>query len=124
MLTVEPKKYPDRVYNRRGIGQSAAGYCPACTGRDTFHGSAPVADFRICSQIPLIADYEKKWMMDEAMADNAEWFKPYILDLKNQRFAVIISEPLQIKFQGENRNFSEENDLFVKWVSIPTLMLL
>lgn len=77
--------------------------------------------FGYVPKIPLIADYEKKWMMDEAMADNAEWFKPYILDLKNQRFAVIISEPLQIKFQGANRNFSEENDLFVKWVSIPTL---
>lgn len=72
-------------------------------------------------KIPLIADYEKKWMMDEAMADNAAWFAPYIADLKAHRFNVIISEPLQIKFQGAELNFSEENDLFVKHVSIPTL---
>lgn len=72
-------------------------------------------------RIPLIADYEKKWMMDEAMADNAEWFAPYRADLKARRFSVIISEPLQIKFQGAALNFSEENDLFVKHVSIPTL---
>lgn len=71
--------------------------------------------------IPLIPDYEKKWMMDEAMADNAEFFAPYIRDLKMHRFAVIISEPLHIKFQGSGENFSEENDLFVKWVSLPTL---
>ncbi len=72
-------------------------------------------------KIPLIADYEKKWMMDEAMADNADWFAPYLADLKAHRFTVIISEPLQIKFQGAELNFSEENDLFVKHVSIPTL---
>jgi hypothetical protein len=69
----------------------------------------------------LIADYEKKWMMDEAMADHGAWFEPYLADLRAHRFNLIVSEPLQIQFQGANKNFSEENDLFVKWVSIPTL---
>lgn len=72
-------------------------------------------------QIPLIADYEKKWMMDEAMANNAAYFEPYFKDLKEHRFAAIISEPLQIKFQGAGGDFSEENDLFVTYVSVPTL---
>ena len=77
--------------------------------------------FGTVPKIPLIADYEKKWMMDEAMANNAAYFEPYIRDLKAQRFAAIISEPLHIKFQGEGGDFSEENDLFVTYVSIPTL---
>ena len=59
--------------------------------------------------------------MDEAMADNAEWFAPYYADLKARRFRAIISEPLQVKFQGADLNFSEENDLFVRYVSVPTL---
>lgn len=72
-------------------------------------------------RIALIADYEKKWMMDEAMADHGAWFEKYFADLRSRRFNAIITEPLQIKFQGADRNFSEENDLFVKWVSGPTL---
>ena len=77
--------------------------------------------FGTVQKIPLIADYEKKWMMDEAMANDAAYFEPYFKDLKAQRFGAIISEPLHIKFQGEGGDFSEENDLFVTYVSIPTL---
>ncbi|MBQ6520516.1 MAG: hypothetical protein IJI14_17510 [Anaerolineaceae bacterium] len=77
--------------------------------------------FGTVPKIPLIADYEKKWMMDEAMANDAAYFEPYIRDLKSQRFAAIISEPLHIKFQGSGGDFSEENDLFVTYVSVPTL---
>jgi hypothetical protein len=77
--------------------------------------------FGTVQKIPLIVDYEKKWMMDEAMANDAAYFEPYFKDLKEQRFAAIISEPLHIKFQGEGGDFSEENDLFVTYVSIPTL---
>jgi len=77
--------------------------------------------FGTVPKIPLIADYEKKWMMDEAMSNDAAYFEPYIRDLKARRFAAIITEPLHIKFQGEGGDFSEENDLFVTYVSLPTL---
>jgi hypothetical protein len=55
------------------------------------------------------------------MANNAAYFEPYVADLKAHRFSAIITEPLQIKFQGAGGDFSEENDLFVTYVSIPTL---
>ncbi len=77
--------------------------------------------FGTVQKIPLIADYEKKWMMDEAMSNDAAYFEPYIRDLKARRFAAIISEPLHIKFQGAGGDFTEENDLFVTYVSVPTL---
>ena len=77
--------------------------------------------FGTVQKIPLIADYEKKWMMDEAMSNDAAYFEPYFRDLKNHRFGAIISEPLYIKFQGAGGDFSEENDLFVTYVSVPTL---
>jgi hypothetical protein len=72
-------------------------------------------------RIPLIAEYEKKRMMDFAMADNAAYFAPFINDLANHRFTLIISEPLWIRFQGEGYHFGSENDAWVKWVSIPVL---
>ena len=77
--------------------------------------------FGTVQKIPLIADYEKKWMMDEAMSNDAAYFEPYLRDLRSHRFAAIISEPLHIKFQGSGGDFSEENDLFVTYVSLPTL---
>ena len=77
--------------------------------------------FGTVQKIPLIADYEKKWMMDEAMSNDAAYFEPYLRDLRSRRFAAIISEPLHIKFQGSGGDFSEENDLFVTYVSLPTL---
>ncbi len=72
-------------------------------------------------RVPLVAAYEKKRMMDEAMADNAAFFAPFFADLSRQRFEVIISEPLQISFQKEDREFNIENNSFVNWVSLPVL---
>lgn len=77
--------------------------------------------FGFVPRIPLIPEYEKKRMMDEAMAENAAYFAPFIRDLASHRFALIISEPLWIKFQGGDYHFGNENDAWVKWVSIPVL---
>lgn len=77
--------------------------------------------FGVVPKIPLLPEYEKKRMMDEAMADNAAYFKPFISDLASHRFQAIISEPLWIDIQGDTRAFSNENNYFVKWVSTPVL---
>ena len=39
-------------------------------------------------------------MMDEAMADNAEWFKPYIHDLKST-FRGYHQRTAQLNFRGK-----------------------
>ena len=121
MLSIEPKKYPAEETTVDALTQIQSLVTEHTDEEILFMDQRQLLTFGNVPKISLIADYEKKWMMDEAMADNAEWFQPYIEDLKNQRFGLIISEPLWIKFQGANLNFSEENDLFVKWVSIPTL---
>lgn len=75
--------------------------------------------FGYITDVPLVADYEKKWMMDEAMANNAEYFTPFYQDLSKRRFSLIVSELMFIKWQGDEYNFGNENDAWVKWVSIP-----
>lgn len=120
-FSLTPKRYPDPESTQDAVEkiQAAIG---AAGGEDIlFIDQRQLLTFGTVPEIELIADYEKKWMMDEAMADNAEWFSPYYADLKARRFRVIISEPLQVKFQGADLNFSEENDLFVRYVSVPTL---
>ena len=72
--------------------------------------------------VPFVPDYEKKYMMDQAMGNNAQYFQTYYHDLAQKRFAVIVTEPLRTKRREElGGPFSEENDAWVLWVSNPTL---
>lgn len=72
--------------------------------------------------IPFVPDYEKKYMMDQAMANNAHYFDEYYQDLAKKRFALIVTEPLRTKRREDlGGPFSEENDAWVVWVSNPTL---
>ncbi len=120
-LTIEPKKYPAAETTADAIEKIQQAVEENKDGEILFLDQRQLLTFGTVPKVRLIADYEKKWMMDEAMADNTAFFEPYVADLKARRFDVIISEPLWVKFQGEGLDFSEENDLFVKWVSIPTL---
>jgi len=69
----------------------------------------------------LVVEYEKKYLMDQAMAGNAVYFKKFYQDLAAHRFVMIISEPLAYKFQGKGTVFGDENDAYVKWVTGPLL---
>jgi hypothetical protein len=71
--------------------------------------------------VTLVSDYEKKLMMDEAMAEDSTYFKPFYQDLARHRFSMIVVEPLRINFQGGEYEFGNENDAWVKYVSIPVL---
>jgi hypothetical protein len=77
--------------------------------------------FGTIQDVPLISEYEKKLLMDEAMADNEAYFKPFFKDLAAHRFSLIISEPLLTYYQSDITSFSNENNAWVKWISIPVL---
>jgi hypothetical protein len=72
-------------------------------------------------QVPLVADYEKKYLMDQAMSEDAGYFEGFYEDLAAHRFSLIVTEPLQTHYQGDTYQFGNENDAWVKWVSIPLL---
>ncbi len=55
------------------------------------------------------------------MAGNATYFSSFYQDLKNKRFAMIITEPLFTNEQDTSRSFSEENNAWVYWVAGPLL---
>lgn len=77
--------------------------------------------FGFVKDVRLIPEYEKKYMMDEAMAENAAYFQQFNRDLASHRFSVIVSEPLWINYRGGEYHFGDENDAWVKWVSVPVL---
>jgi hypothetical protein len=69
----------------------------------------------------LVSDYEKKYVMDMAMAKNSNYFKTFYEDLEKSRFKLIISEPLKARRKSQGNSFREENNAWVKWVAKPLL---
>jgi hypothetical protein len=71
--------------------------------------------------VPLVMEYELKHVMNQAMGHNEGYFEEFREDLENQRFSLIVSDPLPIVFQGSSVPFGEENDAWVEEVTIPLL---
>ena len=90
-------------------------------GEVLFMDQRQLLAFGYVPAIPFVDEYEKKFVMDMAMASNAEYFQAYYQDLANRRFSLIITEPLRINYQGDTHIFGDENDAWVQWVSEPTL---
>ncbi len=78
--------------------------------------------FGYVKDLPLVADYEKKLVMDQALSGNQIYFDAFYADLQKHRFSMIVSEPLRKSMADEEiRNFAEENNSWVYWVSRPLL---
>src|SRR5581483_11974369 len=92
------------------------------SGAVLFMDERQLLTFGFIRNVPLIPDYEKKYMMDQSLASNAKYFHQYYVDLSNRRFALIVSEPLKHIIKSQDAGvFPDENDAWVKWVSDPTL---
>ena len=90
-------------------------------GEILFIDQRQLLSFHLIKNVDMVPDYEKKYMMDQAMANNAPYFDHFYQDLISHRFDLIITEPLFLVKRGEDYSFGEENDAFVKWVSRPLL---
>ncbi|NPA07230.1 MAG: hypothetical protein GXO54_07530 [Chloroflexi bacterium] len=78
--------------------------------------------FHLVPQVPLVPEYEKKFLIDRAFSQHWPTFEPYYRDLAQQRFALIITEPLKDRLKDPREaNFAEENNAWVQWVVRPTL---
>jgi len=90
-------------------------------GEILFIDQRQLLSFGQIHNVDLVSAYEKKYMMDQAMAGNAVYFHGFYKDLAQKRFSLVVTEPLFLVMQGEEFSFGEENDAFVKWVSRPLL---
>ena len=122
MMGAAPVRQPPQVIIDDALGhlQTAANEAKE-RGDILFLDHRQLLTFGYVEDIPLVPEYEKKWMMDEAMAANAVFFEPFYQDLIHQRFSLIVTELIAMKYQGANAEFGNENDAWVEWVSIPIL---
>jgi hypothetical protein len=90
-------------------------------GEVLFLDQRQLLTFGYVQDVPLVPEYEKKLVMDHAMAEDEAYFNPFYRDLASHRFALIVSEPLRVEFQGGVYHFGNENDAWVRWVAHPML---
>lgn len=70
---------------------------------------------------PFVGEYEKKILMNEALSTNYDYYSSFYTDITNQRFSLIVTEPLRTPVKDSTSEFGEENNAWVEWVSIPVL---
>ena len=97
--------------------QSESDQAVAAGGEVLFMDQRQLLTFGFIKNVPLVAEYEKKIVMDKAMSGDAEYFADFYRDLANQRFALIITEPQNIRYATADDDWSQENDVWVEWVT-------
>jgi hypothetical protein len=121
LLTTFPLEFPDKQKISDTL-QDVQGYVDyADSDNVLFIDQRQLLTFSYIKDVDLLPQYEKKHLMDNALRSNVSYFENFYRDIADQRFSLIVSEPLWVKFQGEDYQFGNENDIWVKWVSIPIL---
>jgi hypothetical protein len=100
--------------------------CAAEYGDVLFMDQRQLITFGHMGDIALIDEYEKKYVMNQALSDNAGYFEIFRQDLAAQRFVMIVTErqALRYKLPGIDQlgdSLIEENNAWVKWVTSPLL---
>ena len=90
-------------------------------GEILFMDQRQLLTFGVVKDVPFVSDYEKKYLMDQALADNGQYFRGFYQDLMAGRFALIVNEPSNYILRGSESSFGQENDAYVKWVTVPLL---
>lgn len=90
-------------------------------GEILFIDQRQLLTFGYIQGVALVPEYEKKQLMNQAMSQNADYFKGLYSDLADRRFSLIISEPLRLPVKDSSYQFGEENNAWVTWVAAPIL---
>jgi hypothetical protein len=113
--------YPsDTVVEKRLATIQAEANLAKQSGSILFMDQRQLLTFGYIQNIPLIPQYDKKVLMDQALASDEIYFQTFYADLAAKRFSLIITHPLIVKSQGSDE-FGEENNAWVKWVTKPLL---
>jgi hypothetical protein len=90
-------------------------------GEILFMDQRQLLTFGYITGVPLVPDYEKKLVMNQALSGNSVYFDAFYADLAAQRFSLIVTEPLRTPIKDSSFQFGEENNAWVQWVAIPVL---
>ena len=122
MLDAEPLALPpeEKTANALNFIRNASA-CAKEHGEVLFMDQRQLLAFGYVQDVPLVPEYEKKLVLDEALAGDEAYFEAFYRDLAEQRFSLIITERQAIRIKENTASLADENNLWVKWVTIPLL---
>ena len=125
ILNIRPLEIPSdkEANNILGTIQTEIDHAKS-EGDILFMDQRQLLTFGYIKNTPLIPEYEKKLVMDQAMSGNSGYFKQFYEDLARHRFSLIISDLLKVDLIKNKKNihrFDSENDVWVQWVAEPIL---
>lgn len=99
--------------------------CAIQHGPVLFLDQRQLLTFRYQDSVPLNPEYEKKYVMDQALSGNSVFFQQFVEDLAANKYALIVGELEDTVFRGRNPEYGdslvEEDNAWRRWVSLPLL---
>lgn len=86
-------------------------------GEVLFISNRHLITFGDLEAMPLVPDYERVFLMEMAMANNAQYLERFQNDIRSQRFALIVTEPLSKSQKPGDEAFGAENNAWTKRIS-------
>jgi hypothetical protein len=78
--------------------------------------------FHLITGVPLVPEYEKLFLTEMTISNNVDYLNRFIKDIDQQRFTLIITDPLYTKITDTTEDvLSPENNAWVRFVSRPVL---
>ncbi len=84
----------------------------ASNGEILFITQRHLISMGMLEHVKLVPEYEREELMEMAMANNRAYLSTFRKDMQNQRFAVIVVDPLNFRLLGKNYPFGEENNVW------------
>ncbi|GAB4578783.1 MAG: hypothetical protein Fur0022_15200 [Anaerolineales bacterium] len=109
---------PNKVRNALESIQEMVAEATANGGEVLFISERQLLTFGLV-EAELVENYEKIFLMEMAMANHPGYLGQFEEDLRNQRFALIVTVPVQANVQDMEDEFGEENNAWVTHVNIP-----
>jgi hypothetical protein len=66
--------------------------------------------------VTLVPEYEREDLMEMAMSNNTAYLDRFKKDMQDQRFDLIVVDPLTFNVISRNRSFADENNVWVRRV--------
>jgi hypothetical protein len=123
VFTGGPLNLPSRQVSDAALSQiqQLTAEATAAGGRVLFISQRHLLTFHMLDA-PLVRDYEKLFLMEMAISHNDEYLSRFWDLVDDQRFALIITDPLNTNINDESADtLAEENNAWVREVSKPVL---
>ncbi len=117
-LPIPPNKDSQRVLAEL---QAMAGGTVASGGRVLFITQRHLLTYDLIQGVPLVPEYDNIALMEAAMTGFEPTLRQFVADISAQKYALIIAPEPPGRMQTSNDLFAEENNAWLREVSIPLL---